>query len=97
MCGRISTLNSSPGFNVYLGFLAKPTPAGVPVIMTVPGGRVVPCDKNDTIFGMLKIKSSVPQLCNTEPSLPRPRTFSFDGSGMAVVDTNVGPVRNQYI
>jgi len=63
--GKISTLNSSPGFNVYFGFLAKPTPAGVPVIITVPGGRVVDCDKNEMILGIEKIRSSVPQSWRT--------------------------------
>lgn len=28
-----------------------------PVRMTVPAGRVVPCDKKDTILGTEKIKS----------------------------------------
>lgn len=57
ICGRISTLNSSPWERVSLGFLPMPTPAGVPVIMTVPAGRVVPCDKKLTSFGTLKMRS----------------------------------------
>lgn len=57
ICGRISTLNSSPCESVSLGFLPMPTPAGVPVIMTVPAGRVVPCDKKLTSFGTLKMRS----------------------------------------
>lgn len=37
--------------------MACPTPGGVPVSMIVPAGSVVPCDRNDTICGTLKIKS----------------------------------------
>lgn len=45
ICGRISTANSSPPRSVTLGFLPIPTPAGVPVMMRVPAGRVVPWDR----------------------------------------------------
>lgn len=57
MCGRISTRNSSPSRSVTLGFFPSPTPAGVPVMMTVPAGRVVLCDRKLTSFGTLKMKS----------------------------------------
>ena len=40
-----------------LGSLPAPTPAGVPVMMTVPTGRVVPCDRKLTISAMLKMRS----------------------------------------
>jgi hypothetical protein len=52
-----STRNSSPSCSKFLGSDDHPTPAGVPVRMMVPGLRVVPCDRNDTIFGTVKIKS----------------------------------------
>ena len=57
MCGRISTANSSLCRSVTLGLLPTPTPAGVPVIMTVPAGRVVPCDKKLTSLEIPKMRS----------------------------------------
>lgn len=57
ICGRISTANSSPRRSVTLGSLPTPTPAGVPVMMTVPAGSVVPCDRKLTSLGMLKMRS----------------------------------------
>lgn len=57
MCGRISTANSSPSLRNSLGVYPKPTPAGVPVKIIVPGGSVVPCDKKETIFGTEKTRS----------------------------------------
>ena len=61
MCGRISTTNSSPSFKVTLGLAPVPTPAGVPVIMTVPAGSVVPCDKKLISLLTLKMRSLVSQ------------------------------------
>lgn len=57
MCGRISTENVSPCLRVTFGFLPTPTPAGVPVMMTVPGCRVVPCERKLTSSGTLKMRS----------------------------------------
>ena len=57
MCGIISTANSSPALIVTFGFRTMPTPAGVPVMINVPGGSVVLCDKKLTSLGMLKIRS----------------------------------------
>ena len=57
MCGRISTANSSPSRMVTLGLHPVPTPAGVPVMMTVPAGSVVPCDKKLINLPILKIRS----------------------------------------
>lgn len=42
---------------VTLGVHPAPTPAGVPVMMTVPAGKVVPCDKKLINFPMLKMRS----------------------------------------
>ncbi len=39
------------------GFLIKPTPAGVPVMITVPAGRVVPRERKLISSGMLNIRS----------------------------------------
>ncbi len=55
--GRISTANSSPAFKVTFGCRTMPTPAGVPVMISVPAGKVVPCDMKLMIFAMLKIRS----------------------------------------
>jgi hypothetical protein len=52
-----STRNSSPSFNKFLGSDDHPTPAGVPVRMMVPGLSVVPCERNETILGTVKIRS----------------------------------------
>ena len=57
MCGRISTANSSPSRILTAGSRPAPTPAGVPVMITVPGGSVVPCETKLTSFAMEKIKS----------------------------------------
>lgn len=57
MCGRISTANSSPSRTVTLGVHPAPTPAGVPVMITVPAGSVVPCDKKLISLPMLKMRS----------------------------------------
>ena len=40
IAGVISILNSSPSFRLTGGFLANPTPAGVPVTINVPAGNV---------------------------------------------------------
>lgn len=45
---------------VTLGVHPTPTPAGVPVMMTVPAGRVVPCDKELISFPILKMRSLSP-------------------------------------
>lgn len=57
ICGRISTANSSPALIVTLGFLTIPTPAGVPVMIKVPTGNVVPWERKLMIFGREKIRS----------------------------------------
>lgn len=55
--GKISTWNSSPALRLTGGFRLTPTPAGVPVTMTVPGVSVVPWDRKLTSFGTLKMRS----------------------------------------
>lgn len=62
ICGRISTWNSSPASSLSLGVLPIPTPAGVPVIMTVPAGRVVPCERKAMSWGIPKIRSLQPDI-----------------------------------
>jgi hypothetical protein len=57
MCGKISTANSSPALTDTGGLRLTPTPAGVPVKMTVPACRVVPCDRKLMSLGMLKMRS----------------------------------------
>jgi hypothetical protein len=59
MWGKISTANSSPSLRYSFGENEKPTPAGVPVRIIVPGRRVVPCERKDTTFGTEKIRSLV--------------------------------------
>lgn len=88
MYGCTSTANSSPSRRYSCGFFPAPTPAGVPVMMTVPAGSVVPCERKLTIFGISKIKSlaqallaSAPQALETQfrpYSIPQScRTFPF--------------------
>lgn len=55
--GLILTSNLSPSRSLTLGVFPAPTPAGVPVMMTVPAGNVVPCDKKLTSLGTLKMRS----------------------------------------
>src|SRR3569833_134681 len=57
MWGRISTTNSSPSWRYSLGFLMAPMPDGVPVMINVPGSRVVPWERKLTSLGTLKIMS----------------------------------------
>jgi hypothetical protein len=42
-----------------LGLIPAPTPAGVPVMMTVPARRVVPWDRKLIISGTLKMRSLI--------------------------------------
>jgi hypothetical protein len=55
--GKISTANSSPSLKYSLGSNEKPTPAGVPVKIIVPGWRVVPFDRKEMICGTEKMRS----------------------------------------
>lgn len=58
ICGSNKTRNSSPSLmNWGEGFFAAPTPGGVPVIMTVPAGRVVPWERKAMSWGTVKIMS----------------------------------------
>jgi hypothetical protein len=84
-----------------------PTPAGVPVIITVPAGSVVPWDRKLINLGMLKMRSlcqvrkgrSRGKRSNTHSkeqscsTLPffRPRMCSLEGSGIAEGETRAGP------
>jgi len=56
-CGSISTEKTSPCLMATLGLRPAPTPAGVPVTMTVPARRVVPWDRKLTILGTSKMRS----------------------------------------
>lgn len=89
--GNISTVNSSPAFNVPFGSLFNPTPAGVPVTITVPAGSVVDWDRNEINLGIPKINSSMPQSCITSLFL-RPRMWRAAGSGIKEGETRTGPV-----
>lgn len=109
ICGRISTLNSSPCSRFSLGFFPMPTPAGVPVMITVPAGNVVPWDRKLINLGMLKMRSlyQVSKGCsrvtrfNTHSkeqscsTLPffKPRMCSLEGSGIAEGETRTGPAK----
>lgn len=86
-----------------------PTPAGVPVIITVPAGSVVPWDRKLISLGMLKMRSlfQVSKGCSRAMgfdthsreqscrTLPffRPRMCSLEGSGIAEGETRAGPVK----
>ena len=50
-------MNSSPSPRNTGGFRPPPTPAGVPVMMTVPLGKVVPDETKLTISATEKIRS----------------------------------------
>lgn len=45
----IHVLTLSPSLRYTGGFLTKPTPFGVPVMMIEPGSRVVPCERADMV------------------------------------------------
>lgn len=55
--GSNSTANSSPALINSFGFLAAPTPGGVPVNMIVPAGKVVPWERKLTSWGTPKTRS----------------------------------------
>lgn len=57
MNGLMVTWNSSPSLIVTFGFLTMPTPAGVPVRMTVPAGNVVLWERKLMSWGMENIMS----------------------------------------
>lgn len=57
ICGWISTTNSSPSCSSSCGLCANPTPAGVPVMITVPLGSVVPWERKLTICSTEKMRS----------------------------------------
>jgi hypothetical protein len=59
----ISMLTVSPGFNHTGGVRAKPTPCGVPVMITVPGRSVLLPLRNSISAGTSKIMSLVFQSC----------------------------------
>ena len=63
----ISMLTVSPGFNHTGGVRAKPTPCGVPVMITVPGRSVLLPLRNSINAGTSKIISLVFQSCMTWP------------------------------
>ena len=106
--GKTSTENSSPSFKNCGGFIPAATPAGVPVKIVQPAGRVVPCERKLMIFGTLKIRSLCPvstlqviKMMNFTYSTPescmtlpffRPRMCSLDGSGISTGDTRTGPI-----
>ena len=64
-----STVTStlSPSCNHTGGSRENPTPSGVPVSRREPFGNVVPCDKNESSSGTLKIISPVFDSCKTVP------------------------------
>lgn len=53
----INEQSKSPCFMYTDGFLVKPTPFGVPVMMMEPGSSVVPCESVEMVFRILKIWS----------------------------------------
>merc|ERR1719357_259517 len=72
------------------GFLAAPTPWGVPVRMTVSSCSVVPCERKAIIFGTLKIISEVFELCITLPFTEQLISNLF-GSLISFAGTSFGP------
>lgn len=103
--GKICTDISSP-FWTYLPWPIA-TPAGVPVIMAVPGSNVVPRLRKLMSLGTLKIKSlkkrisvssredsntySAPEFCTSSPFRYVLRC-SFEGSGIMAELTSTGPM-----
>lgn len=63
----ISTSTTSPSRNHTGGFIARPTPDGVPVIITVPGRSVLPLLRNLTMVSMPNSRSSVRVSCRSSP------------------------------
>ena len=84
-------VTESPGFSQTGGFLAMPTPLGVPVRMTVPGRSVVLPLKNSIRAGTSKIMSEVFSSCIVTP-LRIVRTTRAFGSGISSGVTRHGPM-----
>jgi len=68
----------------------KPTPSGVPVKITVPGSKVVDCDKKAMMDGTSKIMSEVFDDCTVFPLSTQERA-SLLGSGINCLPTITGP------
>lgn len=79
---------SSPGFSHRGGFIAMPTPAGVPVRMMLFAKRVLPWLQNSTIWATLKMRSLVEPVCRSSlfTLVEIPRTC---GSGMIYIISRV--------
>src|ERR1700726_2301823 len=63
----IVTSTTSPGFIQTGGFLAAPTPPGVPITSTSPASRVMQADNSSTVSATPKIMSHVLALCISAP------------------------------
>ena len=87
----ISISTTSSSFSQAGGVLKAATPLGVPVMITVPGRRVLARLRCLMIAGISKIRSSVPDSFLTSP-LTRVTSLSLLGSGMASGDTRTGPI-----
>src|SRR5208283_4530196 len=87
----MSTRTSSPGRNQRGGFLAAPTPDGVPVETMSPGSSVNTLDKYATSSGILKIRCFVLESCRISPLISI-RMSSACGSGISSFVTIHGPI-----
>ena len=86
----MSMVTVSPGCKKTGGFIANPTPWGVPVKRTVPGSSVVLPLRNSMSVGTSKIMSLVFQSCIVLP-LRRVWMRSAFGSGISSLSTRHGP------
>lgn len=75
--GFTSTSISSPSCSWHLGFWNQPTPAGVPVMIAVPAGIVVPCDTKLSSSSTAKMKSKWLSWTTRPLTLVVMRPFAF--------------------
>ena len=80
----ISTTTSSPSFNQTGGFIPKPTPPGVPVMIKLPACSVWPVLKKETNFLTPNTRSPVSLSCLTSPL-----TLVFNFNPLASPNTSV--------
>jgi hypothetical protein len=86
----LSLLTSSPGARYFGGFRDIPMPLGVPVRITVPGARVVSCERKLTILATSKMRSLVLESCIVSPFTLK-ESLRLCGSNPLSCSTNAGP------
>src|SRR6202030_3036964 len=84
------SVTTSPAFRNVGGFMPRPTPGGVPVMMTSPGSRMKYCEQHHTMWRQSKIMVEVLPRWRFSP-LTLSHMASFCGSLISSLVTSHGP------